>query len=213
MQRPALLILLGICFGLPLYHQLPTPWVGLAVAGGVAALVLGRAIYVEEPLTARFFAPTVKLVALLGAVAFSLSARPAAPVLSPGALATLVFYTLLSWGVILDSTKRIRRILHTLEDTHPSRCQALDEDLKMGILDEHQFNASHAYLKKELKFHRSLLTTSELVAWESLGAIVVFLIFGLVSPQDLWLNFVCAFFLSTACGMVVTRASADPVLD
>lgn len=213
MLRPVLLIFLGVCFGLPLYWHAEPPWAGLAITGGVSALMLLVAIYVEEPIQHPYLGGVMSAIALASAVAYSLSSQPAPMNLTVSSAAALLLYAALVWGVIVSGARRLSQISQTLEESLPGRLQALDEDLKIGILDVDSRDQKAAFLKKEIRHYRNLLLANELAAWEGLGGLVVFLIFGLASPKILGLNFVSAFFLSTSCGMLASRTYVDPVLD
>lgn len=214
---PPRLLLYGtllLCLFAPLKWAIQPPYLGLAIATAGAFLVLGRAIYVEDPTAFRSLPKLVVLLAFVGASAISLSSLPTAPSWDGKSVLSAFGYLFLWIMVGRNSYERIRDISHRVTtEGLPARLAAVSQDLEWEILTQEEFEQRCEWVRQEEKYFRELALGMELLTAQWLGTWVIHFALGPTTPGYLWLNFATVFLLSTSVGMVVARATSDSNLD
>lgn len=204
-------LLLSLSFGIPLMYETRPDWLAL---GLVCLLSLVAWIF-----TARSSDPflSTERVTLLGALvyanagAYSLSARPALPVLSPETEVVTALYLAILIFAVTRAASRVTDIdLEYFQYSLPSRRLTVDLGRRTGRLDQTQASLRlQLFVKEGLQFRR-LSRVCRLLVMQCWGGLLVFIAFGMKEPWHLLVFMATSLTISAAATSIASRATLHP---
>lgn len=204
-------LLLSLSFGIPLLHEARPDWLPLALVCSAAMLVWLATARSDDPFLSTERVTLLGALVYANASAYSLSATPSLPVLSPETGVISVVYLATLIFVVIRAANRVSDIdLEYFQYSLPSRRLTVDMGRRTGRLDQAQAALRlQLFVKEGLQFRR-LSRVCRLLAMQTWAGIVVFVIFGLKEPWYLLVFLATTLTISAAATSIASRATLHP---
>jgi flagellar biosynthesis protein FlhA len=251
------LALVGLMIGIlmVLFTPIPSPFLDflLVINITLALLILLATFFTETPLKFSTF-PTILLLATLFRLALNVSATrlilegaDAGRVINAigtfmvggNYIVGLVVFCILvvvQFVVVTNGAQRVAEVAARFTlDSMPGKQMAIDADMNMGLIDEHEARRRRAQIEKEASFYGAMDGATKFVKGDAIAGIIIILInitaglaVGVAQLGMPWQEAVARFTLLTigdgivtqipslviavATGIIITRAAADAQL-
>lgn len=199
---------LGLCFGIPLFIEISPDYLPLTLMFVLALWLWVSLARSSDPFLSAGRVNAVAPLLYANVVSYSLSGVPATPLLTPSAAVVLVAYVLVLIFAIVRACRRVADIdLEYFRYSLPSRRLTVDVGRRTGRLDQAQAAMRlQLFVKEGLQFRR-LSRVCRLLAIQTWGGLLMFLIFGFREPWHLLVFLATSLVVSASATSIASKAT------